>query len=191
VQNSSRRLIASLVVAVVVCLVVAALSSLLILQANLRGQEGARLAATTSPTLGPTDTPAPTATPVATDTPPPTQTPRSSPSASPSTGPVTLVLDSASGGSIADQPGFWQFSASVSTSPLRPNVGANFTARYCDQQFTGGTGLDASGHATFRSGPILVKCSFPFTVTLTGLSLTQGPGGDEPLQGSVSFTISS
>jgi hypothetical protein len=74
---------------------------------------------------------------------------------------------------------------------MRPNVAANFTASYCDQQFIGGTYLDSSGHATFRSGPILVKCSFPFTVTLTGMSLTQDPRGDEPLQGSVSFTISS
>jgi hypothetical protein len=75
---------------------------------------------------------------------------------------------------------------------LRPNVVANFTVSYCGQvRYTGGSYLDPTGHATYRSGSILVKCGFPFTVTLTGLSLTQGPAGDEPLQGSVSFTISS
>jgi hypothetical protein len=192
VQNGSRRFIASLVVAVVVCLVVAALSSVLILQANLRGQDGAHLAATATPTLAPTDTPAPTATPVPTSTPSPTRTPRPTPTITPSTGPVVLVLDSASGGSIADQPGEFQYTATVSTAPLRPNVVANFTVSYCGQmQYTGGTYLDPTGHAPFRSGPLLVKCSFPFTVTLTGLSLTQDPRGDEPLHGSVSFTISS
>jgi len=92
---------------------------------------------------------------------------------------------------MADQPGFFQYTATVSTAPPRPNVVANFTVSYCGQmQYTGGTYLDPTGHAPFRSGPLLVKCSFPFTVTLTGLSLTQGPAGDEPLQGSVSFTIS-
>jgi hypothetical protein len=190
-QNGSRRFIASLVVAVVVCLVVAALSSLLILQANLRGQEGAHLAATATPTVAPTDTPAPTATPVPTDTPPPTRTPRPAPTTTPSSGPVVLELGSANGGSIADQPGEFQYSASLSTSPLRPNVAANFTVSYCDQQYLGGTVFDPTGHATYRSGPILLKCGFPFTVTLTGVSLTQDPRGDEPLHGAVSFTISS
>jgi hypothetical protein len=169
-QNINRRLIAGLIGGVVICLVVVALSSLLILRANLRGQGDALAAATATSPLAPIDTPVPT---------------------TPSGTPVTLVLDSASRGSMADQPGSFQFSASVSTSPLRPNIVANFTVSYCDQQYIGGTYLDPTGHATYHSGSILVKCSFPFTVTLTGVSLTQGPAGDEPLQGSVRITISS
>jgi hypothetical protein len=190
-RNVNRRLIASLVGGVLVCLVVAALGSLLILQANLRSQGDALAAATATSTLAPTDTPASTAAPVPSDTPQPTQTPRPTVT-TPSGAPVMLVLDSASGGSIADQPGSFQYLASISTSPLRPNVVANFTVSYCGKsQYMGGSYLDPTGHATYRSGPILVTCSFPFTITLTGLSLTQGPAGDEPLQGSVSFTISS
>src|SRR5262245_17730210 len=99
-MQNSRRLIASLVGGVLVCLVVAALSSPLILQANLRSEGVAHLVATSTPTLAPTDTPAPTVTALPTDT--------------PTTGPVVLLLDSASGGSMVDQPGEFQYSASLS-----------------------------------------------------------------------------
>jgi hypothetical protein len=191
-QNVNRRLIARVGGVVVVCLLVATFGALLLYQASLRGQgKGvAPLAAADTPTPPPIDTPAPITTPVPTGTPLPTQT-SPAPTTTPSPLPVVLVLDSASGGSTANQPGYFHYTASISTSPLRPNVVANFTVSYCGQvRYTAASYLDPTGHATFHDN-LLVQCSLPFTITLTGLSLTQGPAGDEPLHGSVSFTISS